>query len=434
MTSRKRKNSSTNNSDASRFGQKSNRKKRRQHLVELLESRQLLAGPQLIGIQPNEGNLITDGSIVNTAPRVLTLRFDEDQVLNPVSLEGIRVTRAGEDGLISTPDDVQIVPGLVSVGDPEENTVLVRFSEPLPDDLYKVEVFGFDDDGLGITGLRNSFNELFQPDVSGQRVQTTVFDLQLGALIESVVPQPVVRTADGSLVQNRNEIVVYFNEDPLFVEDDSASGTIGIGGQEITVTGLLIDPATNVSQRSFDDTEILFVQDLTATTPTAVHDPVARTITVTHAPIVGFREIGLAINRLDKFEASVTAGNPNAPFVVPAGTRYSVKGNATARSAENPRFYQLLLTQDTVRTTDDALYNPDEVVYDPITHTARLFFNFNADGSPITDINELGPDSDGNSGVGVGGGTFRLRIGTAVDDRVDVILPPMQRVVAPSVS
>ena len=94
MTSRKRNNSSTFNLSALR-GADSDRspelkakkrrqthKKRRQNILETLEARQLLAadgGPQLIGIQPNTGEVIVDNSIVQSRPRVLTLRFDEDQ-------------------------------------------------------------------------------------------------------------------------------------------------------------------------------------------------------------------------------------------------------------------------------------------------------------------------------------------------------------------
>ena len=191
------------------------------------------------------------------------------------------------------------------------------FSETLPDDKYRIEVFGFDDPGRGIVALRNTDGEALMPAVDGQRSDVVDFELKLGALIEAVVPQPVIRNDDGSLSQNRDEIVVYFNEDPLFVENDEF-------------------------------------------------------------------------------------------------------GRPTERSAENPRFYQLLLTQETVRTTDDLRFEPTSVVYDEATHTARLFF--------ADDINEL-------SGVPEGGGTWRLRIGTAVDDRVDLILPPTQvPVTASSVS
>ncbi len=293
----------------------SSRRRKRQNLLEALEARQLLAGPQLIGIQPNEGDLIVDGSVLNIAPRALTFRFDENQEIDPQTFAGIRVTRAGDDGQLGSSDDIEIKAGLVTLGDTATNEVVVRFAEPLPDDQYNVEVFGFDDPGLEIVGLRNVDGELLQPRVAGQRLESTKFSLKLGAQIEAVIPQPVIRLANGSLVQNRNEIVVYFNEDPLFVEDDAL-------------------------------------------------------------------------------------------------------GNPTERSAENPRFYQLLLTQDTVRTTDDALYHPQQVVYDAATHTARLIFS--------GDLNELGMDADGNSGVPIDGGTFRLRIGTAVDDRVDVILPPLR--------
>ena len=282
--------------------------------METLEPRQLLAGPQLIGIQPNEGALIENGTVRDTAPRVLTFGFDEDQIIDDSTLSGIRLTRSGDDGLFETADDVEITPGLVTLGDPNQNEVVVRFAESLPDDNYRIEVFGFDDDGLGVTGLRNIQGDLFQPSDPNKRSDVIDFELRLGALVEAVVPQPVIRLADGSLTQNRNEIVVYFNEDDLFVENDDA-------------------------------------------------------------------------------------------------------GNPTFRSAENPRFYQLLFTQNTVRTTDDLLFNPDQVVYDASTDTARLIFP--------SDINNL-------PGVPLGGGSWRLRVGTSVDERVDLILPPVEVPVAAS--
>ena len=337
MTSRKRNNSSTFNLSAL-FGADSDRspehnakktrqtrKKRRQNILETLEARQLLAGdagPQLIGIQPNTGEVIVDNSIVQTRPRILTLRFDADQQIDPSTLSAVQVTRAGDDNLLGTEDDVAIVPGLVGLGEDADNEVVVRFSEALVDDLYKVEVIGYDDPSAGLVGLRNTRGELLQTDDPQQRVDVTRFDLRLGALVEAVVPQPMIRLADGTLQQNRDEILVHFNDDPLFVEDD-------------------------------------------------------------------------------------------------------VNGNPTLRSVENPRFYQLLLTQETVRTSDDAFFQPEQVVYDEATNTARLFF--------ATDLNELGNDADGNAGVGLAGGTFRLRIGTAVDERVDLIIPLDERSVAPLV-
>ena len=54
---------------------------KRNMLLEKLEDRQLLAGAQLIGIQPSDDELLDlDGlTELNVAPRDLTLRFDQFQ-------------------------------------------------------------------------------------------------------------------------------------------------------------------------------------------------------------------------------------------------------------------------------------------------------------------------------------------------------------------
>ena len=412
MTSRHRKLKSANGS-AKRT---SVNKQKRKHLLETLEARQLLAGPQLIGIQPNEGDLIVNGSVRDSAPQTLTFRFDEVQNLDPLTFDGVRITRAGDDGILETADDLEIQPGLVTLGDRANNELVVRFAEPLPNDKYKAEVFGFDDAGLGITGLRNTDGELFQASTSGQRAEVTRFELRLGALIEAVVPQPVIRNEDGSLSQNRNEIVVYFNEDPLFTEDTIATGAIEIGGNRISVTAQISDRV----EKSFDDVRIEFEPRASVSGASASFDEVNRILKVVHPTTTSYLSIASAINNLDEFEAAITAGSPNTPFVPPAdpNIRFLIEGQPSERSVEHPRFYQLLLTQDTVRTTDDDLISPEKVVYDDQTHTARLFF--------ASDINELTPSSSG--------GTFRLRIGTAVDNPVDLILEPSSLIVHPLVS
>ena len=322
MTSRKRKNSSTFISEATRLvrsnrlSKKASRNKKRQSFLETLESRQLLAGPQLIGIQPNEGELIVQGTNLDTAPRVLTFRFDENQQIAPSTFEGIQITRSGLDGVFDTTDDVKIVPGSVSLGESRDNEVVVRFAETLPDDRYRIDVYGFDDAGRGIIGLRNQDGEFLIPRSGVSGAERIDFELRLGAQIEAFVPQPVVRV-DGVLQQRRDEILIYFNDDELFVENDPATGL------------------------------------------------------------------------------------------------------PTDRSAENPRFYQLLLTEETVRTTDDTLYFPERVIYDAPTNTARLIFQ--------DDLNRL-------PGVPAGGGTFRLRVGTAVDNATDLIIEPTKLAIVPRVS
>ena len=67
--------------------------------VEVLDDRRLLAtGPQLIGIQPNSGDLLKDGDVLNVAPRELTFQFNEGQSIDAASLDAIQLLRAGGDG------------------------------------------------------------------------------------------------------------------------------------------------------------------------------------------------------------------------------------------------------------------------------------------------------------------------------------------------
>jgi len=68
--------------------------------MEALEPRQLLAtGPQLIGIQPNQGDLLKDGDVRNVAPRELVFNFDQAAVIDEATLGAIQVMRSGGDGV-----------------------------------------------------------------------------------------------------------------------------------------------------------------------------------------------------------------------------------------------------------------------------------------------------------------------------------------------
>src|SRR6056297_3469158 len=84
------------------------RRMRRHALLETLENRQLLAGPDLIGVQPNQDSLLFESPVLGTppsqrldvltvSPRELVFRFDDDAALDADTLSAIRITRAGED-------------------------------------------------------------------------------------------------------------------------------------------------------------------------------------------------------------------------------------------------------------------------------------------------------------------------------------------------
>ncbi|MFO0940772.1 MAG: pre-peptidase C-terminal domain-containing protein [Pirellulales bacterium] len=402
---------SSSQSQAKKARRSDARSRVRRILSEQLEQRQLFAvGPHLIGIQPNNSDLLVDGSVANTSPRELVFRFDESQVINAGTLDGIRITRSGGDGSfgfataksdfgstgeveilltastkgatpsvavtradlgvgvaptftyvsstntltirlnsnINTPttaqqlvdtlnvsptaapivtakvnggfatakiganpityspikltstSDVQLQPGQVLVGSaPKQNEVTFRFADSLPNDAYRIEIFGYDDPVEGVVGLRNSTvsgatGQLFVPTNAGTRKDTINFNLDLGPKVVSVVPQPVVRNTSGQLQQQRDTVVVYFDESKLFVNNDST-------------------------------------------------------------------------------------------------------GKPTSDSAENPAFYQLILTEDTVRNTDDRYFAPLSAKYNAATNSVTLKF--------AQDIDQL-------PGANSGPNTFRLRVGT----------------------
>jgi hypothetical protein len=198
------------------------RNKRRRLGLEQLEDRMLLAiGPQLIGINPNNGAVLQNNDVRTVAPVDLTFRFDDGQQLNPSTLaQGIRITSGGADkNLATTVDNVVVTPGFIGLGD-VPNEVIVRFSERLPDNIYRIDVIG-----TGTTPLRNisgvPFRDPSDDGVDGGADQNITFRLNLGAQVISVVPQPVSRNIAGGLQQARDEIHVYFNDDDL----DPASAT-----------------------------------------------------------------------------------------------------------------------------------------------------------------------------------------------------------------
>ncbi|MFV2068448.1 MAG: DVUA0089 family protein, partial [Pirellulales bacterium] len=75
-----------------------------------------------------------------------------------------------------------------------------------------------------------------------------------------------------------------------------------------------------------------------------------------------------------------------------------------ASSAENPEFYQLIFTNETVSNTDDVVHHPVAIDYNATTDTAVLTF-----AAPLDELS-------------TGPGTYRLRIGTAENKP----LPPQQ--------
>ncbi len=217
--------------------------------IETLEERALLAGLQLIGVQPNDGVRLTAGEIRDIAPRDLTFNFNQSTGLDANTLAGgIRITRSGGDGTFADGNEVIVTPGFVGIGE-SPSQAIVRFQETLPDDNYRIEVFAFDDVVNNITAVRDTDGDILVTADPNTDRDTLDFELDLGAQVIAVVPQPITRVGD-TLTQEDDKIVVYFNDDDL----DSASATDPAFYQLIFSN----ETATNTDDVVFNPTNIVY--------------------------------------------------------------------------------------------------------------------------------------------------------------------------------
>lgn len=146
--------------------------------------------------------------------------------------------------------DIEIIPAYVGLGDTSREVVM-RFGEALPDDRYRIEILG-----RGERALLNLNGQPFNDGID----KAIAFELELGAKIESVVPQPVERNSAGQLVQATNRIDIYFNNDDLISVADIR-----------TVNGLTMDQLR--AQRPtlfFQNSDTIVGQNGQAFTPDAL--------------------------------------------------------------------------------------------------------------------------------------------------------------------
>lgn len=176
--------------------------------AELLETRTLLTGPQLVSAIPNVGGPLSPNQVRTEAPNEITLVFGDGQVIDPTSLTGIKVVRAS-DGVFGNANDVNFSPLPVAnptlyagIGD-TANKVVLRFAENLPQDDYRIFI-----PGSGALALKDKFGNNFNNGLS----YSLDFQLNLGPQVASIVPQPVIRNPNGSLTWMQNQVDVYFTE------------------------------------------------------------------------------------------------------------------------------------------------------------------------------------------------------------------------------
>jgi hypothetical protein len=230
--------------------------------LEPLEERMLMAigaGPNLVEILPNDGAPLTTGDVRQISPREILIRFDSTQVLDTTTLGSIQIFRSGGDNLFagapSNPiADVPITPAFRDLGD-RPNEVILRFSERLPDDLYRIHI---------ASTLLNTDGQPFDGNVAvpGNQDASIDFRLDQGTQVVGVVPQPVFR-AGSALVRDNPEIMgvddtlaqieVYFDADiaqlvagsgPNGVQNPAYYQLIFTNGTVTTTDDLVFNPTT----------------------------------------------------------------------------------------------------------------------------------------------------------------------------------------------
>ncbi|MGI9460494.1 MAG: hypothetical protein ACR2NF_10890, partial [Pirellulales bacterium] len=174
--------------------------------LENLEPRKLLTVDFVSALNasgtPFYVNDVGSAETFTESPDQITLRLTPGvENIDPSTLNEITVTRSGGAtdafGSEGSSADVNVDLGAVLIDDlPNENQIVIRFKETLPDDIYRITIGG------GLTADGQAFN-------NGQSYSFDV-RVSVGSQVVAVVPQPVSRESF-SLSQSKDSIEVYFD-------------------------------------------------------------------------------------------------------------------------------------------------------------------------------------------------------------------------------
>ncbi|MCA9134160.1 MAG: hypothetical protein KDA45_13425, partial [Planctomycetales bacterium] len=336
-------------------------------------------------------------------------RFDDAQQIDPATLQGIRITSGGSDGSfgIHTAQsdfgsngraniqldaaqpgqswNVQVSQAVLGVGAPPAiattgTTISITLNtnpsggttaaglisainaSPLLSGKLSAKLNG----GLATAPLGLAAGGTYSP-ILVDRTHDTV--LQPGAVLVGNSP-------------NENEVTFRFAESlkddnyriEVFGFDDPVAGVVGLRNQPEAGASLgeLFIPSNSGTRKDTVDFRLDLGPQITAVVP----QPVVR---------VG--------GQLQQQRDTIVVYFDSDKLLV----ENDANGQPSSRSVENPAFYQLIFTKDTVRNTDDVYITPTSVQYNATSNTATLRFS--------TDLNDLvGNDS--------GPLTYRLRVGT----------------------
>ncbi|MGB4712244.1 MAG: hypothetical protein WBH28_27545, partial [Fuerstiella sp.] len=344
--------------------------------VENLEIRSLLTSPELVAISPNVGQFIEDGTVLTERPQELVFQFSPGQTLDSLSLSAIQIVGSGFDNTFGDGNEISITAGFLGLGDSPDQAIF-RFAQPLQDDRYEITIVG-----SGANPLENSLGEAFNNGVDA----TVTFELDLGATVRAVVPQPVVRSQALNVLDMS-----------LLADGDRVAVSDGAG----TLVFEFEDTGAAVPNGSTSDVQVAF--DSTVATSDDIVDALVAAING-----AGFAGEGVTATKLSSSALSITGNSLDAKVspTTGAGGVMSVAAGGIKQhrdqvvvyfnpdtlnqaSAETLSLYRLTDTQGTLAIGDDVTQNPTVVRYDADRNLAVLTF-----------AGDLGT------------GTYRLQIGT----------------------
>jgi len=354
-------------------------------VIDVIDERNIL-----IDLNSNLGNETTADQLVtafNANPEARALALASTSVGDPdrdIATPAITYSPLTLDGA----NDVSVTPGYLGLGDSDREAIF-RFAETPPDDLYRIDIVG-----VGTTPLRNdqgfALGDNTDDGEDNGEDLSLPFELDLGAQVLGVVPQPVVRTGSGGLSQSSSQIEVYFNDDDL----DPISAT---------------DPGFY---------QLVFTDDTVESSDDEIYHPIAvqyfpssdRAMLTFRAPL---HQLGSGSGtfrlRIGTDEELASGGNPMTPIQVDLsdaevgssfGTAHDLNGLSGSQivsSVIDPQVHQLAMPGSNdepghrdleQRSTDGfAVESHLYSVADPANGLSTLFYNFRED---------YGVDPDGN--------------------------------------
>lgn len=240
----------------------------RRSMLETLEVRNLMTtGPELIGIQPNEGSVLALGAtttptVLNVSPRELVLRFEQGAAIDTNSLGGIQIKRAGSDGALSA---AYLTTDLGTAG-----AAVVDFSASLPGQQGNGTEIRFTKSSrtTGVGSNPASFPVL---TVQGQRITIDVniapgFKTTAGDLVQAMRQDPATSAVVLTTFLRGNQAAVIADTVPtdrtltlIGADSARASTNFNSGSSTLQVEFLSVNSASSATgirleftSRSFD--------------------------------------------------------------------------------------------------------------------------------------------------------------------------------------